>query len=173
MIDASCVIAIEQLALLPKLTLLFNRLLVPKAVRVELFRRRRMKNRIKKLMREFAFLEACDEYDQGAVDVLMTGRKHSPKKDGGEAEAVVQAATAGAMIIVDETRGRQLARGYGLEVHGTIWILDRLHDLGVLAAPDVRSRLMMLRGRGVRFPVEAADELLRRLGQAPVGSRVE
>jgi hypothetical protein len=39
-IDASCVIILDHLNLLPQMSFLFSRVLVPKAVRTELFRRR-------------------------------------------------------------------------------------------------------------------------------------
>lgn len=58
MIDASCVIALDALNLLPQLTLLFGRLLLPKAVRAELYRRRLTKDRVKALLREYAFVRA-------------------------------------------------------------------------------------------------------------------
>lgn len=55
-IDTSCVIALDRLNLLPQLTLLFAQLLIPKAVRAELFRRRHTKDRMRALLREYAFM---------------------------------------------------------------------------------------------------------------------
>jgi predicted nucleic acid-binding protein len=168
-IDSSCVIALDSLNLLPKLTWLFDRLLLPKAVRVELNRRRITKDRIRLLQREFSpFLASCDKYDQGAVDVLLTRRAQSSKKDRGETEAVVQAAAEGAIVIIDDRRGRMLADQYSLQCHGTLWILERLQQLGLLTAPILRQHLEHLRLRRARFPVSAANELLQRLGQEPL-----
>ena len=49
----------------------------------------------------------------------------------GEAEAVVQATGIGAMVLVDDRWGRKLAQQYSLEFHGTLWLLERLHELGL------------------------------------------
>ena len=52
---------------------------------------------------------SCDDYDQGAVEVLPSGRIPLGKKDRGETEAVVQATAVGATVIVDDPWGRRLA----------------------------------------------------------------
>jgi predicted nucleic acid-binding protein len=165
-VDASCVIALDTVNLMPELTWLFGRLLIPKAVRTELYRRRITKDRIKALQREYAgFLVSCDDYDQTAVDVLLTGRIPPRTKDRGETEAVVQAAVVGAMVIVDDPWGRKLAEQYSLEYHGTIWVLERLQALGLLTSGRLRMHLQHLKARRIRFPVSAANALLQRLGE--------
>lgn len=81
-IDSSCVIALDALNLLPQLTWLFDQLLIPKAVRAELCRRRSTKDRLKRLLREYtSFVAPCDDYDLGAVDVALTTRAPSGKRD--------------------------------------------------------------------------------------------
>jgi hypothetical protein len=69
-IDSSCIIALDHLDLLPKVSLLFSRVLVPRAVRQDLFKRRATKNRLRSLFDSYAFFERCDDYDKGAVDSL-------------------------------------------------------------------------------------------------------
>lgn len=180
-IDSSCVIALDALDLLPQLTYLFDRLLVPKAVREELYRRRRTKDRINALLREYAFIDLCTGYDQTAVDLLLIERRLKGrewpgkaeavlqnKKDRGEAEAVVQATEHGAMVVVDEDWGRKLAKGHRLDYHGTIWVLERLCDLKLLAPATVRQDLVRLRELGIRFPLRSANDLLERLGEQPI-----
>lgn len=56
-IDSSCVIALDHLNLLPQLSLLFSRVLIPKAVREELFKRRVTKDRLQVLFDTYALLE--------------------------------------------------------------------------------------------------------------------
>jgi predicted nucleic acid-binding protein len=168
-IDTSCVIALDGLDAVPRLAFLFSRLWVPKAVRGELCRRRRMKDRLKAYFDAYAFVQPCDKYDQGAVDVLLTERvRRGGKKDRGEAEAVVQAATLAAMAVIDEPWGRRLAKRYSLECHGTIWILEQLHALGLKAAHEIRGDLQNLRTRHIRFPLRAANDLLIRIGEQPI-----
>jgi hypothetical protein len=45
-IDASCIVALDHLDLIPQLSFLFSRVLLPKAVREELFKRRATKDRL-------------------------------------------------------------------------------------------------------------------------------
>ncbi len=158
-IDASCVIALDHLDLLPKLSVLFDRVLLPKAVREELFKRRATKDRIQANLRDLAFLEACDRYDKAAVEVMLTYAKRGPTKDRGEAEAVGQAAAVGASVIVDEKSGRRLAELFGLECHGTLWVLKRLFDLELLGPAEVTKGLDRLLERGVRLPRAAVASL--------------
>ena len=90
------------------------------------------------------------------------------KRDRGEAEAVVQAATLAATAVIDEPWGRRLARSHSLECHGTIWILEQLHALGLKESHDLRRNFQDLRRRGIRFPIRAANDLLRRIGEQPI-----
>lgn len=87
-VDSSCVIALDHLGLLGGLTYLFSSVLVPKAVRIELYRRRETKDRIQRLFRDFHFIERCNLADPPALGVLLAGRAD---RDRGEAEAIMQA----------------------------------------------------------------------------------
>jgi len=87
-LKASCLIALDHLDLLPQLSLLFSRVLVPRAVRVELFRRRQTKDRLRAVLKSYAFVERCDDYDKAAVEILLIERARQGVKDRGEAEAV-------------------------------------------------------------------------------------
>lgn len=78
---------------------------------------------------------------------------------------MVQASAVGATVLVDDPWGRELAERYSLECHGTIWVLERLHALGLLTPSRVRQHLRQLEEHGIRFPREAANQLLQRLGE--------
>jgi predicted nucleic acid-binding protein len=155
----------DALNLLPQLTYLFAYLHIPKAVRKELYRRRSTKDRMRALLREYAVILRCNDYDQGAVDVLLAERGADGMRDLGEVEAVVQAAKLGAVVVVDDPWGRELAERHRLDYHGTIWILERLCELELLAPVGVRQHLAKLRELGIRFPPQAANDLLERLGE--------
>lgn len=167
-IDSSCVIALDHLDLVPQLSLLFSEVLVPKAVREDLFKRRATKNRLRSLFRSYAFLQRCDEYDKGSVDFLLAERRRQGMKDRGEAEAVVQASQVGAAVIVDDPWGRKLAKHSDLEFHGTWWILRRFHELDLLPSSAFSECLISLRSRGTRLPWRTVNEYLVRVGQRPV-----
>ena len=85
-IDASSFIALDHLDLLPRPSLLFSRVLLPKAVRKELFRRRATKDRLRAVLDSCAFVECCDDYDKGAVDILLIERATQGVEDRGEVD---------------------------------------------------------------------------------------
>jgi predicted nucleic acid-binding protein len=167
-IDSSCVIALDHLDLLPQLSLLFSRVLVPKAVREDLFKRRATKDRVQLLFDNYAFLERCDAYEKGAVDFLLAERARQGMRDRGEVEAVVQASELGATVIVDDPWGRELAARDDLDHHGTVWVLQRFYELGLMPAPALRIGFAMLRDRGIRLPWNIVDALLLQVGEAPL-----
>jgi predicted nucleic acid-binding protein len=167
-IDTSCIIALDHLNLLPQLTYLFSRVLVPKAVRNELFKRRETKDRIQRMLDNFAFIERCDSYDKANVDILLIERAAQGTEDRGEAEAVVQAAAVGAVVIVDDPWGRTLAEKFGRDRHGTFWILTRFFELRLASSADTRGYLEELRRQDVRLPWPLVDQFLVEIGERPL-----
>ena len=167
-IDSSCVIALNHLGLVPLLSVLFSIVLVPKAVREDLFKRRATKDRLRLLFESYAFFQRCDGYEQGTVDFLLAERARQGSRDRGEVEAVVQASQFGATVIVDDRWGRQLAARDSLEFHGTLWVLQRLHELDLLSSNGLRDCFASLRHRGIRLPWKAVNDLLVRIGQEPL-----
>src|ERR1700758_2717683 len=95
-IDSSCIIALDHLQLVPALSMLFSPVLVPKAVRKELFKRRVTKDRLQLIFSTYGFFQRCDSYDQGTVDFLLAERTRLGVKDRGEGEGVVQGSPLGA-----------------------------------------------------------------------------
>jgi predicted nucleic acid-binding protein len=167
-IDTSCIIALDHLNLLPQLSFLFSGVLLPKAVRRELFKRRRTKDRLRGLLG--SFIHRCDDYDKAAVDSLLAERVALGVRDRGEAEAVVQAAKVGARVVVDDPWGRKLAGRYDLEHYGTLEILRRFLELKLLSASTLRTSYVELRRRGIRLPWDTVNEILREVGQQPLPS---
>jgi predicted nucleic acid-binding protein len=167
-IDTSCVIALDHAGLVPLLSVLFTSVLVPKTVREELFKRRVTKDRLQAIFEDFAFFERCDGYDRAAVDILLLERDRRGTRDRGEAEAVVQASQFGAAVIIDDLWGRQLADRYALDCHGTLWVIEQLHEMQLVTSSRLRESLQTMRDRGIRLPWSAVDSLLARIGEEPL-----
>jgi len=128
-----------------------------------------MKDRVEAFQSEYAsFLIFCDQYDQGAVDVLLSEKKRLGTKDRGETEAVVQASMEGAMVIIDDRDGRRLAMQQSVDCHGTIWILEQLGNLNLLGPITLRQCFLKLESSGIRFPRDEANNLLQSFGEEPV-----
>ena len=77
--------------------------------------------------------------------------------------SIVQASKLSAMVVLDDRWGRNLAERFLLECHGTLWVLERLHGLGLLSAQSVRQSLLTFRNQGIRFPLQEANDLLKRI----------
>jgi len=127
-IDSSCIIALDHLDLVPQLSFLFSAVLVPKGVRKELFKLRATKDRLQAIFASYGFFQRCDGYEHGTVDILLAERTREGVEDRGEVEAVVQASQYGASVIIYDRWGRELAERNDLDSHGTLWVLQRLHD---------------------------------------------
>jgi len=166
-IDSSCINALDHLDLVPQLSVLFSPVLVPKAVRKELFRRRVTKDRLQFIFSTYGFFQRCDGYDQGTVDFLLAERHRLGVKDRGEVEAVVQASQLGAAVIVDDLWGRDLAALADLDFHGTVWVLHRFYQLRLLSS-TLGDCFAVLRDRGMRLPWETVNELLVSVGEEPL-----
>lgn len=167
-IDTSIVIALDHLDLLPQLSLLFARVLLPKAVRTELFRRRIIADRVRSILDSYTFIERCDQYEQGAVDVLLIEYKVRGVKDRGETETVVQAVESSASVLIDDSWGRKLASRFGLDCHGTLWVLQRFFALGLASSAMARSYLVRLREREIRLPWKIVNRFLWEIGELPI-----
>jgi len=89
-------------------------------------------------------------------------------KDRGEAEAVVQASQLGASVIVDDPWGRELAARDDLDFHGTVWVLQRFHELELITSSALRTNFLSLRDRGTRLPWETVNALLVGTGEEPL-----
>ena len=80
----------------------------------------------------------------------------------------MQASQVGATVIVDDPWGRELAARDDLEFHGTLWVLQRFHELDLLSSTAFRESLASLQRRGTRLPWETVNEFLTQIGQQPL-----
>jgi predicted nucleic acid-binding protein len=167
-IDSSCLQALDCAGLVPHLSILFDRILVPRAVREELKRRPATRSRLKILLEDYAFVNRCDDYDPLSVDILRSGWKRQGKRDRGEAETIIQAARVGAAVLIDDRRARKHAERSRLECHGTLWVLRKFHELELLSVVQLRQALQTMNGLGIRLPREEVNRLLADAGQEPL-----
>jgi predicted nucleic acid-binding protein len=151
--------------MIPQLSLLFEVVWVPRAVRREFYKRRAAKNQMWRLFKDFAFVRPCNAYEQGAVELHLIERDRLDARDQGEAEAVVQAAQFGAAVMVDDAWGREIAEKNELEVHGTVWLVQQFYSLGLLSASATRESFALLRENGRRLPWSLVDTFLRSIGE--------
>ena len=142
-------VLIELPHILPQL---FERILIPHAVRQEL-RSAAAPDAIKQ------FLET--EPDWLETRVVMDIDPTLRPLDAGEREAIAVALTASAdLVLLDERKGRQAARERGLAVSGTLGVIALAAQRGLVGMPDALERL-----RGTSFRV--SPRLIKYIADKP------
>lgn len=104
-IDSSCLIALIHLNLLTEISILFDRVHIPKRVREEVSKKRIGKRTLKSALRRLSMYKRCDVADRARLEFLLQERKRQrvlrkPSADRGEAEAVIQATEIEASMVI-------------------------------------------------------------------------
>ncbi|MFD3702568.1 hypothetical protein ACFWUP_05425 [Nocardia sp. NPDC058658] len=81
-----------------------------------------------------------------------TTRIGAGKHDMGEASVFAAAELNHAIAITDDGAATKVARKYGLEVHGTLWLLARSCRSGKLMIGEAATIVEMLVDTGMRLP---------------------
>lgn len=141
--DASCLIALSKIDQLQVLKELFGRIFIPLSVFHEVVTKGAGRPGAKDVS-DADWIETCEVKDQLAVNALKL------TLGAGEAEAIVLASENSATyIILDGWQARQMALGLSLPVIGTVAVLTKAVEKGIL--PDLESVLEQLHQVGFRF----------------------
>ena len=151
-VDTGPLIILYQIGLLPLLRNLYGRLFIPEAVRDEL-----LKGPSGQAILASGLVEVRSVSDRGAVEILRAFL------DEGEAEAIQLARELQTTIIIDERRGRRIAKSLGLKVRGTLSILLELKRSGLI--DSVKSFIDKMFKKGYYLSEELAMEVLRVAGE--------
>ena len=135
---------IEQLYLLEKM---FGYIVIPKAVYDELTVNEKFAKEILKI-KEAEFVKVGEVKNDSSVNILrnVTGL------DAGESEAIVMAGEKEAdLLLMDEHKGRQVAKKLGFKITGTIGILLQAFDEGMMSKEDVKKCILVLKESNIRI----------------------
>ena len=146
--DTGPLIILYQIELLPLLRGLYEKLFIPEAVRNELLR-----GPSGRAMLASGLVEVRPVSDRGAVEILRAFL------DEGEAEAIQLARELEATVIIDERRGRRIAKSLGLRVRGTLGILLELKRKGLI--DSVKPFIERMFEKGYYLGEELVREVLR------------
>jgi len=144
--DASPLIALADIEELEILQLLYQRIVITDIVRSE----------IHADLPEW--IEVSTEYDQKQLQILEL------ELDKGEASAIALALeNPESRIILDESKGRSVAKRLGLKVTGTLGIIIKAKDDGLI---DSGKRILeKLEKHGFWLSEKLKKQLLERLGE--------
>jgi len=107
---------------------------------------------------EADWLDIVPVRDRLAVDVLLD------ELDLGEAETIVLARQIGAdWVLMDEKKGRRKLNELRLNKIGTVGLLLKAQELGLL--PHIKSDLALLRERGFSISQPVIEAVLRQVGE--------
>lgn len=149
---------INQLDLLQKL---FQEVLIPRAVFEELTVNQVFKEEVKKV-RECSFIRVVSVNQESSVKLLqrVTGL------DRGESEAIIYMdENQGRILLMDEAKGRQVARQMGLKIMGTLGILLESYNEELLNREEVITCLDIMRKSGRHISETLYRQLIEKMDQ--------
>lgn len=160
--DATAIIALSQVNCLGLLQHLFQKIIIPRAVYDEVVTRGR--TLVSLDVRTSSWISVEDVQNRAVVQKLRA------KIDLGESEAIALALEKHAsVLVIDEKKGRTIARGLGQNIIGVLGILVRAKTKGLIPAVEPLLDRLVLTGFQVSDALRAwvlqeAGELKKETG---------
>ena len=164
--DASCLIDLHKVRLLPVMLKLPYRFVVPLPIR--LAEALDLTDRDWRHLADLG-LVTFDLPSERVADALRLRSRH-PKLSANDCFCLVSAQCHdGAMLLTGDQLLRQVATQAGVRVHGVLWVVDELHRRGACSENWLISALERWRDdRTVFLPRQEIDRRLRRLRRQQV-----
>ena len=157
--DTTPLISLMKAARLEVLQQLFGEVLIPTAVFHELTSNDCFQEEAQQI-RDCPYIRVVSVSETKAVDVL----RRSTGLDLGESEAIIYADDNNAhIILMDEAKGRQVAKAMGLYIMGTVGVLLAAFDEKILSAADVKDALERLKQSNRRISDSLIQAALEKL----------
>lgn len=153
--DTTPIISLMKAGQLELLHKLFGVVYILKAVYRELTENKSYSEEVRMIREcEFLYVEEVDNEKFVIILRSFTGL------DAGESEAIILADEKQSdVLLMDEHKGRQVAKKMGITITGTIGILIQAFDEGMLTREDVEKCVERLKESGIRI----SEKLYQRL----------
>lgn len=115
---------------------------------------------------EWLQIVPLDTLDRIRRFTLWTSRTGAGVRDLGEASVLAIAEEVQGIAILDDRDATRVGRAYGVEVHGTVWLLGRSCGAGKLTEVAASNLIDALTATGMRLPCTGAEfpRFARRFG---------
>lgn len=150
--DASPLIALKHAGILEKLANLFHEVLIPPAVM------REISVKEEEYFHSLGFLSVNEPHDKAMILALKA------IVDEGEAEAIALASERRSLLIIDDLKGRKVAKKLGLRIIGTLGILKTMKLRGLIR--EIRPAIEKLMKEGFYISEDLVNEVLSEVGEA-------
>ena len=157
--DTTPLISLMKVSLLNILYDLFGEIRIPAAVYKELTSNENFSFEAAEIQSS-AFIKVVTIEDQKIVEVLQK----ASGLDLGESEAIAYADIVKAdFLLMDEVRGRRVARSMGLQIMGTVGVMLAAFNDGILSKKEVENALDGLKKANRRIGDDVIEAAKRRL----------
>lgn len=158
--DTTPIISLMKAGQLELLQKLFGVVCIPKAVYWELTENETFHEEVK-MVHECEFLCVEEVNNEKSVAIL----RNFTGLDAGESEAIILADEKQSdVLLMDEHKGRQVAKKMGITITGTIGILIQAFDEGMLTKEDVERCIERLKESGIRISEKLYQRLRKYVG---------
>lgn len=153
--DTTPIISLIKVGQLELLRQLFHVVSIPNAVYKELTENKMYPNEAQ-IVRECNFIIVESVKNKTSVLIL----RNFTGLDAGESEAIVLADEKQSdVLLMDEHKGRQVAKKMGITITGTIGILIQAFDEGILSKEDVEVCIERLKESNIRISEKLYQKL--------------
>lgn len=157
--DTTPIISLLKIGQLSLLEKLFHRVMIPKAVYTELTSDVRFQSEAEQI-RGCTFIEQVKVTQVKSVELL----RRATGLDKGESEAIIYTDENKAdLLLMDEAKGRQIAKQMGLKIMGTVGILLAAYEDGLLQKEEIIQCVSILRNSRRHISEALYEQLMERL----------
>lgn len=159
--DTTPIISLMKAGQLELLRQLFGVVYIPEAVYRELTDNEAFSEEVSMVQEcEFLYVQKVDNGKSVTILQNFTGL------DAGESEAIILADEMNSdVLLMDERKGRQVAKKLGIRITGTIGILTQAFDEGMLTKEDVERCIERLKESGIRISEKLYQRLNMEIGK--------
>ncbi len=157
--DTTPIISLLKINQLELLNYMFGEVQVPDAVYEELISNAKFRKEAEKIL-SAEYIKKVVVEDKKSVTLL----RRATGLDAGESEAIILSDEIKAdLLLMDELKGRQVAKQMGLNIMGTVGILMTAFDEKLLSAEEIEQCIDVLRNNGRHICEKLYKQLMEKI----------